>query len=102
MKHARPRCAAVVRQVKFCEEWACGEAMAVHAIWRCPVAQLKISSSIPGLAARSYVFEPAYPLVGACMNPRLRVLASKLERFGKIVNRLVLLTPNHEPKVAPN
>ena len=36
------------------------------------------------------------------MNPRLRLPASKLERFGKIVNRLLLLTPNHEPKVAPN
>jgi hypothetical protein len=64
--------------------------------------QLKIGSSIPGLAAGSDAVEPVYPLVGACMNPRLRVLASKLERFGKIVNKLALLTPNHEPKVAPN
>ena len=76
--------------------------MVVHAICRCQVAQLKIGSPILGLAARSHVFEPVYPLVGVCMNPRLRVPASKLERFGKIVNKLVSLTPNHEPKVAPN
>jgi hypothetical protein len=36
------------------------------------------------------------------MNAKLRVPASKLERFGKIVNKSESLTPNQEPKVAPN
>lgn len=38
----------------------------------------------------------------AFMNPRLRVPALKLTRFGKMVNKSGSLTPNQEPKVAPN
>ena len=40
--------------------------------------------------------------LGGCMNPRLRVLALKLDRLGNTVSKFESLTPNQDPSVAPN